>query len=641
MFPGGDPRADKGEYMRTMDSFMSGRIGRGDHDMMADYLFTREITQIKTLEDATTFVNKLWVTLSTNEKRYVLDVYHGRNAAVSNMLIIQEKLFAMRDYIARLERAREAETDHHRSRLAPDVRPAPEPAHVPRSRRFTPLGDLYDDRLSCLVEALESAEAEVASVGPAEVFGGGSDIGRESPVVGIDIRLHKILALCDSLHDFGRKHKAEFQAAVGVEELPEGLNLDVLANEKNAIEFFEGNAGLDFGGGDVSRHALHGRKLLHRHGVADSMKTNHNEYWLAYRQQFKQQDATPSLRSVDLWCLPQFDEEKEKMMPFHEKPPKGHKSVVYMSQIAGIVASIKERFGDGDLTFIMDKSDDQLARLLLATSKLDAAIGRVHIITDDEGARMPAEGEAEPRGKWTFAVCDASMLDGNTHVRTGELPYPNPTVLKDATGRVYPDGFPAYVHFDGVEGDGDDLSVRVTAGGVAHVYDGLVKRRREPESASFDAGDDPEFDDLGRAPFLSSKMMHHVEVGIEHGIDIGGPLAMKRACDWGQVEHCVRHGTQGNRYVFVSKDRIACMYAMYRNVDFVYMTHPTKLQNSAWDTPIILQVTFNMCRRLDRDELREALLGEEPKGGGGSFACHVALSALVVAAAVVGSALRP
>ena len=642
MFPGGDPEANEVDYLRTMDFFLRGDITQDDDGEAADYLFTREISQIRTAADATAFVNKLWVTLSTNEQRHVLDVYHGRCTAVSSMRIIQDKVNAVRDYLAGLERAREAEADAHRGMLAADPERAPHPADArsARSARFTPLADLYDDYLdglSCLVEALESESADAGVV-----YGGGPDA---SVRPGIDMRVYKILALCDSFHDFGRTHATEFRAAVGVDELPEGLTVDVLANEKSVVDYFDGRADLDFGGGAV-RHVLHGRKLLHRHSVADSMNTNHGEYWLAYRQQHRRRDVTPSLRSVDLWCLPQFDEAKEKMMPFHKVPPKGHKSVVYLSQIAGVVASIKERFGDGNLTFVMDKSDDQLSRLMMATSKLDAAIGRMHIVkqgdlgfaTDE--TRLATGDEPAPREKWTYAVCDASMLDGNTHVRSGDLPHPNPTVLRDATGGVYPEGFPASVHFDGVGGEGDGLSVRVTADGASKVYGELVKRRVEAEFSSSDPRDDPDLVNPKWAPFSTSRMRDRVEDRLESGAGgIGTPLALKRACDWGQVEHCVRHGTPDNRYVFVSKDRIACLYAMYRNADFVYMAQPKKVQNSSWDTPVILQVTLNMCRSLTRDETLAAA-GDGRQRGGGIGALHVALSAVVVAAAFVGSIFR-
>jgi hypothetical protein len=39
---------------------------------------------------------------------------------------------------------------------------------------------------------------------------------------------------------------------------------------------------------------------------------------------------------------------------------------------------------------------------------------------------------------------------------------------------------------------------------------------------------------------------------------------MKRAGDWGQVEHCARYNK-----VFVTHDALAALYAFYRGVHFV------------------------------------------------------------------------
>ena len=41
---------------------------------------------------------------------------------------------------------------------------------------------------------------------------------------------------------------------------------------------------------------------------------------------------------------------------------------------------------------------------------------------------------------------------------------------------------------------------------------------------------------------------------------------LKRAGDWGQVEHCVKYNK-----VFVTSDKLAAMYAYYRNVRFIYL----------------------------------------------------------------------
>ena len=49
------------------------------------------------------------------------------------------------------------------------------------------------------------------------------------------------------------------------------------------------------------------------------------------------------------------------------------------------------------------------------------------------------------------------------------------------------------------------------------------------------------------------------------GVDISDKLALKRACDWGQVAHCAKNPG----FAFVSTDMLACLYAASRDVGFI------------------------------------------------------------------------
>jgi hypothetical protein len=43
-------------------------------------------------------------------------------------------------------------------------------------------------------------------------------------------------------------------------------------------------------------------------------------------------------------------------------------------------------------------------------------------------------------------------------------------------------------------------------------------------------------------------------------------MAIKRCCDWGQVENCERYDK-----VFVTMDRLAAVYAYYRKVKYIFI----------------------------------------------------------------------
>lgn len=51
-------------------------------------------------------------------------------------------------------------------------------------------------------------------------------------------------------------------------------------------------------------------------------------------------------------------------------------------------------------------------------------------------------------------------------------------------------------------------------------------------------------------------------------VSCAAPLALKRAGDWGQVEHCKRHNI-----VFVTADKLAALYAAYRDVPCMYLKY--------------------------------------------------------------------
>ena len=53
--------------------------------------------------------------------------------------------------------------------------------------------------------------------------------------------------------------------------------------------------------------------------------------------------------------------------------------------------------------------------------------------------------------------------------------------------------------------------------------------------------------------------------------------SMKRAGDWGQVEHCVKYNK-----VFVTADKFAALYAYYRGVRFILMREANHRKSAAY-----------------------------------------------------------
>ena len=91
------------------------------------------------------------------------------------------------------------------------------------------------------------------------------------------------------------------------------------------------------------------------------------------------------------------------------------------------------------------------------------------------------------------------------------------------------------------------------------------------------------------------------------------PAALKRASDWGQIEHCKQKGI-----VFVTSDIMSALYAAYRDVKLLFVTHADRASmNTA-------RFSFVMSGSKTAG----------PKVGGGS-STNIAVLALVVIACAV------
>lgn len=574
--------ASQSEYMKALRRFEEGDLDMAWHAdrMDIDRLFTWEWSHATTVEKAHAFIGKLWDSMSPVERKYVFELYVGRDTSSASEEVESDML-------------------HERMPLAG--------THEPRSLHET-FGRI-----------------------PATMVAGGGDA---------DDRILKLLALADAMHDFTKGEdpidSTLVVRAIGAElparkrrlspgERPEAM----YANEDAVIRLFDENPALDIGNDEVP-HILHGRNLLHQFKVAPAMNRN-VDYWKAYREQFLQQRPSPEIVHADVWGIPrEFREDSDRA-----------KTVIYMSQIVNVVRSIKDAFGDGELTFIMDKSDDPMSRMIMATANLDEAIARVFAVylgidrmetVDDMYAGLSESelrlepGQAFPRPGWHYKVCDASIVDGNRHIR---LPresveaYPNPGLSKDPTGPVSMPDDAEQISFDGIQGDYDGPrrnwpKARVTIDGVTRVH-----------------GDDMH-------EFSKKYMKRMAREAIAEGRPeaVSKYFGRKRACDWGQVEHCRRHSTSDNRFVFVSADKMACLYAMYRNVDFILIRVPDKPKshnavNKPYFAPKILQTTFTMVRALTDDEVAAKMRPPAAKTGGGflRFFANLALAGVVAACA--------
>lgn len=119
-------------------------------------------------------------------------------------------------------------------------------------------------------------------------------------------------------------------------------------------------------------------------------------------------------------------------------------------------------------------------------------------------------------------------------------------------------------------------------------------------------------------------------------VGCAGPLAMKRAGDWGQIEHCKRYGI-----VFVTADKLAALYAAYRDVPFLYLKHHVPKWNDDVQVGTFDGVRTNFVQYsfvMGGDRRSRVALASPEQTGGGSAGLGV-VAAAMLAVVVVSSLL--
>ena len=121
-------------------------------------------------------------------------------------------------------------------------------------------------------------------------------------------------------------------------------------------------------------------------------------------------------------------------------------------------------------------------------------------------------------------------------------------------------------------------------------------------------------------PFSTRAMRTEMNRKIRTGDrDVLLELAQKRACDWGQVQHC---RVCGSTHIYVTGDRLAALYAVDRDVNVISIKHSPPVMG-------VLQTSFIMSR----SDGAEAMGG----GGGPDLGLQAVLALTIVAVALWNS----
>jgi hypothetical protein len=221
----------------------------------------------------------------------------------------------------------------------------------------------------------------------------------------------------------------------------------------------------------------------------------------------------------------------------------------------------------------------------------------------------------EVRTSSTFVAwyCDATLHDGTfnaKYVVSGER------LSADATGKVFHKDSEVRVRFVGPNGPYKyGFEVATTDPDVNPIP--WTDYGQKSDTVNFDKGRITNKTRTALIPnrfsaMTMAKAMEDLE-NEDSEYRFAVPAALKRASDWGQIEHCKQKGI-----VFVTSDIMSALYAAYRGVKLLFVTHADR-------------ASMNTAR------FSFVMSGEKtagPKVGGG-YSMNIAVLALVVLACTV------
>jgi hypothetical protein len=228
------------------------------------------------------------------------------------------------------------------------------------------------------------------------------------------------------------------------------------------------------------------------------------------------------------------------------------------------------------------------------------------------------EGDATELEFGTLYSCDASVHDRAKF---------KPSVFSpDATGDVFHEVSMVNLKFDGAP-------TKDTYGFVLESKRGCPIDIFDHESKRTSIGYDVAIGKNGRKEAIDrdTGVTHVLNTGQERMSDkiaelklekknCAVALALKLAGDWGQIEHCKRKG-----WVFVTADKLASLYAVYRDVPLLYLNHNDSFKVGKGDRSF-LQYSFVMADRQGDEPVETFVPAPVPTTSAGRRVGHVGLS---------------
>jgi hypothetical protein len=473
-----------------------------------------------------------------------------------------------RDYVA--EAVRGAESIDDLDRLAAAVmgrgRDFPEERYLPADAPVSRLDD---------------------SLGRADVSGGALLYSAPDDIDDTDADTAKLMELTDAIHDFGNKQWLRPGMSDYRPETPEETEERVAENRRMQVllkESLKANIPLEIADAASAAYPNMDPEEAQLEILADKSKFE-DVVVSAQALTFPGRKPIPNpLRGRPVASITRPHAKKStpngstRCVDVYFKKD-GGKKIAYLIELVDLRRSMEAFFSDPYRASLGDMNVDIMIDQCMTTkfnrepsALLSWITGFRLMITAlneyfDIGKTIVGD-EIQTSSTFVAWYCDATLHDGTfnaKYVVSGER------LSADATGKVFHKDSEVRVKFVGPNGPYKyAFEVATTDPDVNPIP--WTDYGQKSDTIKFDKG---RITNKTRTAIIpkrfSAKAMADVMVDLENEDSeyrFAVPAALKRASDWGQIEHCKQKGI-----VFVTSDIMSALYAAYRDVKLLFVTH--------------------------------------------------------------------
>lgn len=291
---------------------------------------------------------------------------------------------------------------------------------------------------------------------------------------------------------------------------------------------------------------------------------------------------------------------------------------LWLNQLAEVSRKMRKLFWRRELAFVCD-TPSYLMRVLMNLEVCANLFAEKYKVTYGDTRRaVQVEGLAEViarlnesmRVQWSAVTCDATLLDPADH----DFGFFD----ERETGAVFHKGSVARVNLLGCrtkpgerrdhqeysDGDSDEDTDGESARPQAvRGYDYRIVSEREGVDSRVTV-DDANSEDVDNSTSVLGKIVKTQSALTEYTVSNAANFALKRAGDWGMIEHCARYD-----HGFVTADKLAAAYARAKGVCVMYLDdhRSTKMVVVDGRERSMLHYSISMCgSRNERSNMERA-----------------------------------